>query len=120
MATIDLDDVNFALRELVRLQLAGELSTEDAWRERQQLLDAVEANWVDVSDLVSGQVSDQSIAAVTADASADYRRVSAEPALGQQLMTFITQRLWPRLRQLSLIWALLGLTIVTCLYVASL
>lgn len=45
----DLKEVNAALRELVRLQLAGELSPHDAWQTRRQMLDSVEAAWNDLS-----------------------------------------------------------------------
>lgn len=41
----DLKEVNAALRELVRLQLAGELSAQEAWQTRRQMLDAVETAW---------------------------------------------------------------------------
>jgi len=41
----DLKVVNHALRELVRLQLAGELAPDVAWRERRQMLESVEAAW---------------------------------------------------------------------------
>lgn len=44
-ATDDLQLVNHALRELVRLQLSGELEAEVAWRERRQMLESVEAAW---------------------------------------------------------------------------
>ncbi|MEO6698377.1 MAG: hypothetical protein ABIR53_02515 [Paraperlucidibaca sp.] len=118
MATINLDDVNFALRELVRLQLAGELATEDAWRERQQLLGAVEANWADVPEQALDATA---VAGATeVDASDDRNRVIDKLPIGQQLWAFVAQRLWPRLRELGLVWALLGLTIATCFYVASL
>lgn len=43
--TDDLQLVNHALRELVRLQLTGELEAEVAWRERRQMLESVEAAW---------------------------------------------------------------------------
>jgi len=45
----DLKEVNAALRELVRLQLAGELSGHDAWQARRQMLDSVEEAWNDLS-----------------------------------------------------------------------
>lgn len=45
----DLQAVNHALRELVRLQLADELEADVAWRERRQMLEAVEQSW-DVLD----------------------------------------------------------------------
>lgn len=45
----DLKEVNAALRELVRLQLAGELSPHDAWQTRRLMLDSVEAAWNDLS-----------------------------------------------------------------------
>ena len=41
----DLKEVNAALRELVRLQLAGELSAQEAWQTRRQMLDSVETAW---------------------------------------------------------------------------
>lgn len=44
-ATDDLQLVNHVLRELVRLQLTGELEAEVAWRERRQMLESVEAAW---------------------------------------------------------------------------
>lgn len=45
----DLKEVNAALRELVRLQLAGELPAQEAWQARRQMLDSVEAAWHDLS-----------------------------------------------------------------------
>lgn len=45
----DLKEVNAALRELVRLQLAGELSPHDAWLARREMLASVEAAWNDLS-----------------------------------------------------------------------
>lgn len=45
----DLKEVNAALRELVRLQLAGELPAPAAWQTRRQMLDSVEAVWHDLS-----------------------------------------------------------------------
>lgn len=111
MATIDLDDINFALRELVRLQLAGEIAADAAWRERQQLLDAVEAYWDEVPEQ-----------AATISAAPD--TVADEPSRPvprwRRLLNSAYQTLWPRVRELGLAWALVGLTIATCLYVASL
>lgn len=46
----DLTAVNHALRELARLQLAGELDPEAAWRERRQILLGVEAEWEALAD----------------------------------------------------------------------
>ncbi|MBQ0713763.1 MAG: hypothetical protein KBT61_03655 [Paraperlucidibaca sp.] len=114
MATIDLDDVNFALQELVRLQLSGELAAEEAWRERQQLLDAVEANWDDVPEQLAQ--TNSAADAPTASDSDDERR----PSSGQRLLSFVSTKLWSRLRELGLVWVLLGLTLATCFYVASL
>ena len=45
----DLKEVNAALRELVRLQLSGELLAQEAWQARRQMLDSVEAAWHDLS-----------------------------------------------------------------------
>ena len=45
----DLKEVNAALRELVRLQLARELSAQEAWQARRQMLDSVEEAWHDLS-----------------------------------------------------------------------
>lgn len=116
MATIDLDDVNFALQELVRLQLAGELAAEDGWRERQQLLDAVEANWDDVPEQLAQTNSAEDTHTSTPNNSDDERK----PSGGQRLLSVVSTQLWPRLRELGLVWALLGLTVATCFYVASL
>ncbi len=44
----DLSEVNAALRELVRLQLAGELPAQEAWHTRRQMLNSVEAAWNDL------------------------------------------------------------------------
>lgn len=41
----DLVVVNAALKDLVRLQLAGELDPTSAWQERRQLLESVDAVW---------------------------------------------------------------------------
>lgn len=49
MTRDDLKDVNAALRELVRLQLAGELPAHAAWQTRRQMLDSVEGAWHDLS-----------------------------------------------------------------------
>jgi len=49
MTRDDLKEVNAALRELVRLQLAGELPAPTAWQTRRQMLDSVEAAWHDLS-----------------------------------------------------------------------
>lgn len=49
MTRDDLKEVNAALRELVRLQLAGELPAQTAWQTRRQMLDSVEAAWHDLS-----------------------------------------------------------------------
>lgn len=49
MTRDDLKEVNAALRELVRLQLAGELPAQVAWQTRRQMLDSVEAAWHDLS-----------------------------------------------------------------------
>lgn len=38
-------DLNQALRELVRLQLAGEIDADTAWRTRRDMLAAAEASW---------------------------------------------------------------------------
>lgn len=108
MASINLDDINYALQQLVRMQLAGELSAEAAWRERQQLLDAVEANWADVPDVVTNEIAPVKAA----------DPAPAESRRRQQLKAM--RRLWRRLRRLGLLWALLGMTIATCVYVASL
>lgn len=116
MAAIDLDDVNFALQELVRLQLAGDLAAEEAWRERQQLLDAVEANWDDVPE----QLAQINSATDTPTPTAGGRDDERKPSRGQQLLNIVSTQLWPRLRELGLVWALLGLTVATCFYVASL
>ena len=113
MAKIDLDDVNFALQELVRLQLAGELAAEEAWRERQQLLDAVEANWADVPEQLTPTSSAVDADASTTSSHEDERKLS-------RLFSMVPTRLWPRLRELGLVWVLFGLTVATCLYVASL
>lgn len=110
MATIDLDDINFALRELVRLQLAGEIAPEVAWRERQQLLDAVEAQWDDVPEQV---VAAPEVASAV-------HELSAPVSSCKRVLNYAVQQLWPRLRELGLVWALLGLTIATCIYVSSL
>ena len=45
----DLCEVNAALRELVRLQLAGELDASTAWQTRHDMLSSVEAAWHDLS-----------------------------------------------------------------------
>lgn len=115
MAAIDLDAINFALRELVRLQLAGELSAQDAWRERQQLLDAVEANWHDVPE----QLGDDSTA-IDAPTDAPLADTSSARSVFSQIVAYMQQQLWPRLRERGMVWALLGLTVATCVYVASL
>ena len=44
----DLSEVNAALRELVRLQLAGELEASAAWQARRDMLSSVEAAWHDL------------------------------------------------------------------------
>lgn len=49
MTRDDLKEVNAALRELVRLQLAGELPAQTAWQTRRQMLDSVEDAWSDLS-----------------------------------------------------------------------
>lgn len=116
MAKIDLHDVNFALQELVRLQLAGELAAEEAWRERQQLLDAVEASWGDVPE----QIAQISSAADTHTPTPHNLDDERKPSHRQRLLSAVSTQLWPRLRQLGLVWALLGLTVATCFYVASL
>lgn len=38
-------DLNQALRELVRLQLAGDIDADTAWRTRRDMLAAAEASW---------------------------------------------------------------------------
>lgn len=38
-------DLNQALRELVRLQLAGEIDADAVWRTRRDMLAAVESSW---------------------------------------------------------------------------
>ena len=114
MAKIDLDDVNFALQELVRLQLAGELAAEEAWRERQQLLDALEANWDDVPEQL-GQTSNNAHSPTT-----NSHDDECKPSKAQRFFRFVSTTVWPRLRELGLVWALLGLTLATCFYVASL
>lgn len=40
-----LRDLNLALRELVRLQLAGEIDADTAWRARRDMLAATEESW---------------------------------------------------------------------------
>lgn len=57
----DLVVVNAALRDLVRLQLAGELDPTSAWQERRQLLESVDAVWEHLpedADAVAGQPAD--------------------------------------------------------------
>jgi len=49
VARDDLKEVNAALLQLVRLQLAGELSGHEAWQARRQMLDSVEEAWHDLS-----------------------------------------------------------------------
>ena len=51
----DLKEINSALRELVRLQLAGELPAQDVWQTRRQMLDSVEAAWHDLSQDVTSE-----------------------------------------------------------------
>ncbi|MES3039962.1 MAG: hypothetical protein V4730_02255 [Pseudomonadota bacterium] len=51
----DLKEVNAALRELVRLQLAGELPAQEAWQTRRQMLDSVEVAWHDLSQDVTAE-----------------------------------------------------------------
>lgn len=126
MATVDLDDVNFALRELVRLQLSGELANDDAWRERQQLLDAVEANWDDVPEQrgaaePAGAVASVAASAVNRPSQASVSRDCPGLAAAVRLrLGAMHRRLWPRLRELGLVWALLGVTVATWIYMASL
>lgn len=54
----DLKEVNAALRELVRLQLAGELPAQEAWRARRQMLDSVEDAWSDLSQDLTPEALD--------------------------------------------------------------
>jgi len=45
----DLCEVNAALKELARLQLAGEIDATEAWQARRDMLQSVEAAWHDLS-----------------------------------------------------------------------
>lgn len=105
--TDDLQMVNHALRELVRLQLTGELEAEVAWRERRQMLESVEAAW----DVL---VEDAGVAAAPeADAP-----VAAEPvaAPGRQGVRLDAIKSW----RLPLWALLLVFALATFLYVGSL
>lgn len=106
----DLVVVNAALRDLVRLQLAGELDPTSAWQERRQLLESVDAVWERLPEdatAAAGQIADDEALPAVAEAPSRslWRRPLALPGLSWPVMTGI---------------ALLLVAVATLTYVASL
>ncbi len=103
-STDDLQLVNHALRELVRLQLTGELEAEVAWRERRQMLASVESAWdVLVEDADGSEAMPEAAP-------------PADPAPVRQRFGMATIRSW----RLSLWALLLVFALATFVYVGSL
>ncbi len=114
----DLLAVNHALRELVRMQLTGELEAEVAWRERRHMLESVEAAWDTlVEDAAPAETADAESGAATAEASA---QTAADAATAQPVAGW--RHHVPALKSLRLpLWALLLLfALATFIYVGSL
>lgn len=107
----DLQMVNHALRELARLQLSGELSADVAWRERRQMLEAVEAAWGELPEAAdTGETTLPVVDAVVAEAPV------AVPVLPPTASRRALNQLW----RLPLWALLLTLAVLTFLYVSSL
>lgn len=103
---VNFDDINYALHKLTEMQIAGELTPEQAWQERQRILDGAESNW---SALAAGQRTqmpdalDETLAAPT-------------PSRWQQVSALL-QVAWHRLSWGGL---LLLLCLATWLYIFTL
>lgn len=117
-----LNDVNHALRELVRLQLAGELAPDEAWRERRQMLASVEESWAALAGAEA-----VAPAPVADDAVQPPVPASERPALAARLsgwLAALPRRLAPGqgggAGTLSMAGLLLALAVLTFLYVGSL
>lgn len=134
----DLCEVNAALLELVRLQLAGELDAATAWSTRRDMLSSVEAAWHDLSqDLTPEALA--SLQAVVAPVRISWReRWQNRPQLSWdfkwpslktitlptlpafKFRTMAPQQLISLLAQLPWWTLFLGLALVTFYYVSTL
>lgn len=120
----DLSAVNHALREISRLQLAGELDPETAWRERRDILLGVEGEWDALAVLERPPAeTPPEVTHDGDDASASRPMAAAAQAPGQRLRALPAQ-VWHWLLRRSWrmpLWImLLVLALLTFSYVGSL
>lgn len=101
----DLKEVNAALRELVRLQLAGELSAQEAWQTRRQMLDSVEAAWHALSqDLTPEALASKQVLKTPVQPRLSVRQRLQQPPQWQKLLRWPQPPKWRWPRWQTLQW----------------
>lgn len=113
----DLKEVNAALRELVRLQLAGELSPQEAWQARRDMLDSVEMAWQGLGqDLTAEALASKQV--LEAAPAKRWREWLTRPPRLQ--MTLRWQPVAKAFSHLPWWWLFLGAALLTFYYVSTL
>lgn len=107
---VSLDDINYALRKLTQMQLAGELTPEQAWQERQTVLDTAEANWAALAGGQRTEIAHDMHEQLAAPSRAKWQRALKNA-------TRLPLWLW---RTLGWGWLLLLISLATWLYIFNL
>lgn len=113
----DLKEVNAALRELVRLQLARELPAQEAWQARRQMLDSVEAAWHDLSqDLTPEALASKQVLQTAVSSRLSWRqRLQQRPKLQMSVFRQFLLKAFTRLPW----WSLFLLAALATFYYVS-